>query len=76
MIAVNELAEHLEGTCKTFSQGCEDLGLKEDELKPDFLSNFSEYIFCCEICGWWCEVGEMDENGDCKDCSDHNDKYY
>ena len=68
---VDRLTSYLLGTCKSFSEGCEDLGIDEDSLTEEELAEFDEVIFCCDGCGWWEEICDKhDLGGDalCSDC--------
>ena len=29
-----------------------------------------EQIMCCSSCGWWVDVAECDDEGNCSDCQD------
>lgn len=52
-----EIVEELQGTCKTMDT--KDL----DWLTQyNLLSAFSEELFSCEHCGWWCEISELAAN--------------
>lgn len=61
------IVDDLRGTCKSL----------EDVVDPASLTLADHYtisneIFCCDTCGWWCEVSEESttEPGSCLDCSE------
>lgn len=72
IISVAErLASYLQGSCNSFSEACEALGINEETLTQSDFAEFDEYIFQCDNCGWWEEIGDKhDFNGDslCSDC--------
>lgn len=47
-----------------------DVELLFDDV--DFCAAIDQLMFRCEMCGWWCEIGEM-ADGDgvqiCEDCA-------
>ena len=76
------VAEALQGSCLETVEGAmagvvefnprftDCAHLEEDDLDHDMFSNT---VFSCGCCGWWCEAGERNEsnvgNGDvCSDC--------
>jgi hypothetical protein len=69
---IEELINDLEGTCQSFSDGCDDLNIKENDLTSNQLDMIDERIFNCSTCGWWFESGEQDEDNNCIDCQDDN----
>ena len=64
---VVELVQILEGTCMSFSEACESLGLKDSDLSMEELLDFDSELVCCESCGWWYLSCETD-NGICDSC--------
>lgn len=67
-----QLAEHLEGTCKSLDEGCEALfGHDASEMTMDELQRLDGLVFECSHCGWWFEFSEesYDEPGACESCS-------
>lgn len=65
------LASYLQGSCKSFSEACEALNIDEDALTKADLAEFDEYVFQCDSCGWWEDIGDKhDLGGDalCGDC--------
>lgn len=58
-----ELVDDLRGTCKSL-----DIEL----YTVDERNELDDEIFCCEECGWWCDVDELNErdgNQLCNDCN-------
>lgn len=66
---IDEVAHELLGTCKSL----ESVITEEEFLNSKFLQALDEEVLECETCGWWCESGEMDEEGNCNDCSTEDD---
>ena len=40
------------------------------DVTLDFYQEIDNLMFLCELCGWWCEIGDMHENEDqtCSSC--------
>ncbi len=71
MKQIDELIEHLRGTCQTLDEACRACGLPgEDALTQGELEYIDEHIFCCACCGWWDDAGEQDEEQNCPECSE------
>ncbi len=74
MADTRELIDHLQGTCLSLEQACEDLGLEVDDVDTDLLDG---EVFLCAQCGWWCEACEANEGPDgedvCDDCHEDGD---
>lgn len=65
------LASYLQGSCKSFSEACEALGIDENSLTEADLAEFDEYVFQCDVCGWWEDIGDKHDFYDdalCNDC--------
>lgn len=64
MSRASDLAERLMGTCDNLDMDeHEDFGAEE-------WAEFDSLVFCCSACGWWCEAGEMQDDGEsCSDCA-------
>lgn len=62
-----EVIDALQGTCGSLSDHATD-----DECNdPAFCTEVDDQLFCCDACGWWCEIGEQstDESAQiCEDC--------
>lgn len=79
---MQELAEHLQGTVMSFSEGFRQVfgDMPVPELdEEDAEARIEEFgTFLCGICGWWCEEDELAETDDsdrwCTDC-DRDAKY-
>ena len=70
---LNTLVADLQGTCDTLSERLPE-GVEEDELTPDDLAALDEQIMCCDTCGWWVEMCEISEDGNCDDCQQELDE--
>ena len=75
-LAGQEIAHRLLGTCDSVAGVLESLGLEgqmeEDEVEALVAENG---VDVCALCGWWFEIGELDEDYLCYDCreSDEDD---
>jgi hypothetical protein len=73
---IQEIIEQLNGSCTSLGEACEQRGMDQEELTQTELAELDSQIFCCEVCGWWCESGEQSENElhqhreVCTDCED------
>lgn len=70
----NKLTEDLQGTCKTIDDNLPD-GMEFTDLTSQDHVIIDTQVFCCEQCGWWCEISEQNKNdGDyiCDDCYEDN----
>lgn len=70
---INEIVEHLQGTCLSLNSALTESEQNDNEL----LLAIEQEIFLCAQCGWWCEVGEAKagdgEEDICEDCYEEND---
>lgn len=76
-----QIAEELQGTCKSLYEMLEYYDMEDLEMDSEFCARLDQEIFLCEGCGWWCEMCEMttDEANDwqCTDCApDEGDDDY
>lgn len=72
---VTEICEYLIGTCESV----QDAITKHDfEDTDDAIDQVNERIddigFCCELCGWWCELSESNDCDICNDCFEGEDE--
>lgn len=66
--AIEAAIEELTGTCKSFSDVFDSLleqGISEDKINEELDNS----IVCCEQCGWWVEICEVDDDNVCEDCN-------
>lgn len=78
---IHEGAAALMGTCDDDTQALEYILGREptqDEIDA-FLEGIEDHIFCCDVCGWWCELSEMvDEEGIgglvCTECAEEHEE--
>jgi len=59
---MDELVEHLQGSCESLEDGLRKV-LDDDDADMESMTHddclyLDDRIFNCEICGWWCEVGD------------------
>lgn len=72
---LDDFIQYLQGTCMSMDEARvkffkdEDVDENED-FTADQLDTICGEIGHCETCGWWVEVCEIDEEGNCQDCSD------
>ena len=74
---INKLIQHLQGTCKSLSEGCNDLEIDEDKLTDEELQHLDSEIFRCVECCWWYELSEAnDYNSEviCNDCNEDKEE--
>jgi len=69
---IHILINELNGTCESILSMLPD-GMEEEDLTEQDTQEIDDHIFCCEGCGWWCEIDEQCEQCDhCIDCCDCN----
>lgn len=69
---MQEIVDALRGTCDT-AESCltpEECEEGDPFDSREFCEILDDTIFKCETCDWWCEVGESDDNGNCRDCGE------
>jgi len=58
---MNELVEYLQGSCKSLEDGLrtvlDDDGADMNSMSLEDCRELDDKIFNCEICNWWCDVG-------------------
>lgn len=73
---LDDFIQELLGTCKSMDEAKREFfedadGVDEDDdFTSDQLETICSEISNCETCGWWVEVGEIDENENCLDCNE------
>jgi hypothetical protein len=59
---IQEIIDHLQGSCMSLEQGCTECGIEYDDLtneeETEFTAVLDDAIFNCESCGWWYEIGD------------------
>lgn len=73
MNLIDELIYHLNGTSLSLEEGCSDLGINSNDLSLEDLIEIDNWIFQCDGCGWWCDIGDRVSNSIgnfCSDCAD------
>jgi len=61
----HEIAEALIGTANSLHNAADEAELEDTAL----LEALDELTQCCNTCSWWFETDEIDEEGDCTECS-------
>jgi hypothetical protein len=61
-----EIAEELLGTCKDMADAANEPGEMDDVA---LISDVEALVYQCDVCGWWVERDEVDEDGACTDCA-------
>ncbi|QIG68128.1 hypothetical protein EVB55_193 [Rhizobium phage RHph_Y68] len=54
-----EISESLRGTCKSLEEVLDFYEMDDAENDIEFLRDIDDKVFCCETCGWWCEISEV-----------------
>lgn len=72
---IDDIIYFLQGSCKSLDEAIE--AITDGEIgsqtavtnEQELCDRLDNTIFCCDGCGWWCDIGE--ECGDrlCEDCS-------
>ena len=67
--AAEQVANHLAGTPGSVENSLLMLDLDPGlENNEQFCSHLDAMIFCCEVCEWWCDNGEMSDNTEATTC--------
>lgn len=65
-----EVVHRLIGTSATLDSVLSD----NEQLDEKLLAEIDDQIFLCEVCSWWCDTSEQEqnENGEtvCEDCNE------
>jgi len=72
---VDDIAHELQGSASSLESVLEYNGMEAAGDDQDFLQALDQLVFCCDDCGWWCEISEMIDTGDsseqvCDDCGE------
>lgn len=70
---MKEIAEELQGTCDSLDDKLEERGVNIGSVPATLLQDLDMEVMLCSACGWWCEPCELDEEGNCNDCSEEED---
>ncbi len=62
LTAANEVAEKLIGTTDSLESALEFHDHEDLSEVPAFLELFDAMCFCCETCGWWCDIDEANDH--------------
>lgn len=65
-----KLVEHATGTAQTIVEIAQAFEIDEN-LCGELISETE--IEICDMCGWWCESSEMNEDSYCEDCAASNE---
>jgi hypothetical protein len=68
---IQELARELNGTCERLYDVLSRQG--REELTQAECEELDEAVMCCDTCSWWVDSDEIDEDGNCSDCTAHNE---
>lgn len=71
---LHKLIEHLQGSCLSIDQACEELDIEYKDLSKKDLYNIDDKIFCCDNCGWWYDMGDLADKNDywCRQCEEYD----
>jgi len=64
---IDKLAHRLQGTCDSIEKALEELEF-EKEMTISDCNELDQKVFCCEVCEWWYEISEMDEENEWECC--------
>lgn len=63
---IEELCEKLRGQCQHgLHDLCEEMGLDETQ---ELCTAVDGEVFCCDVCGWYCERCEEVQDDTCDSC--------
>ncbi len=65
-----EIAEELTGTCQDLNKVLEERGIEFNNISVELLTVLDNETMDCQLCGWWCESHELNDDQICKDCED------
>lgn len=72
--AQNEIVElvatDLLGTCASLDE-CIEANDYHSDFTQEQMERLDELALQCECCSWWHEPSEVDDEGKCEECSDH-----
>lgn len=61
-----EVAAELLGSCDDLSAHCTEV----ERDNPQFCAALDDDVMLCELCGWWVDSSEVDEDGNCHECAE------
>lgn len=66
MMTPQEAADELRNTANTFEQvvGCE-----LTDMSAEWLAELDTLVMLCDICGWWCDADEINDDQTCIECA-------
>lgn len=64
---VDKIIERLQGSCIGLEQACAEYGINSSNLSFEDLAEIDNWIFYCDNCGWWYDVGDKSHNTDSYD---------
>lgn len=75
---LDDLAEHLRGSCQSLDAALEQYDLDENALSLEDCQALDERVLLCGTCGWWDEADAMVDGADgheyvCPDCVEDDD---
>lgn len=65
-----DVAEELRGTCSDLDSVLEGRGIDIDSVPSDMLSVLDDQVLLCDVCGWWCESSEVNDDSVCNECEE------
>ena len=57
---LQQIAEDLQGTCRSISEILEWYELEESDMDQGDYIILEEMVMLCDHCGWWYETGEVE----------------
>lgn len=72
-VRAREVGEALLGTCNSLDDNIELVfgeGVTATDLDTTLLEEIDDITMECQVCGWWCETGFVNDEGVCEDCEE------
>lgn len=72
---VQVIIDYLQGTGNDLDSSIAEFypDMTSLDLTEDDHSEIDNQIFLCYTCGWWCEVQDQNDDGNCVDCCPEED---
>ena len=65
---IEDVIQDLMGTCQSLEVVLAEKGLEPETLTEAQTAQLDEGVACCDLCSWWDESCNMNEDGICEDC--------
>ncbi len=71
-----EIAEELNGTCGDLNKALESRGIEFNQLSVELLGKLDDEVMDCQVCGWWYETHELNDDQICNDCEVQDEEQF